>query len=47
MQTNDQIKDMVRQKYSQIALQDKIDNTASCCGAGACSLETSNIMTDD
>ncbi|WP_276481080.1 arsenite methyltransferase [Paraflavitalea pollutisoli] len=47
MQTNEQIKDMVRQKYSVIALQDKTDNAASCCGAGSCSLETSNIMTDD
>ena len=38
---------MVRQKYSDIALQDKDSNAASCCGAGGCSIETANIMTDD
>lgn len=47
MQTPAQIKEMVRQKYSEIALQDKTDNTASCCGASCCSIETANIMTDD
>ena len=39
MQTNEQIKEMVRQKYSEIALQDKAVNAASCCGAGGCSTE--------
>lgn len=47
MQTTEQIKDMVRQKYSEIALQDKTDNAASCCGSGGCSTEVYNIMTDD
>jgi arsenite methyltransferase len=47
MQTTDQIKEMVRQKYSEIALQDKTDNAASCCGSSCCSIETANIMTDD
>ncbi|NML22414.1 arsenite methyltransferase [Pseudoflavitalea sp. G-6-1-2] len=47
MQTTEQIKEMVRQKYSEIALQDKTDNAASCCGSGCCSIETANIMTDD
>jgi arsenite methyltransferase len=47
METSEQIKDMVRQKYSEIALHDKDDNQASCCGSGCCSIETSNIMTDD
>ncbi len=47
MQTTDQIKEIVRQKYSEIALQDKTDNAASCCGSGGCSIETANIMTDD
>jgi SAM-dependent methyltransferase len=47
MQTQDQIKEMVRQKYAEIALQDKDSNAASCCGAGGCSIETANIMTDD
>ncbi len=30
------IKEMVREKYSQIALQSKDDNAASCCGATDC-----------
>ncbi|MFT3824181.1 MAG: arsenite methyltransferase [Chitinophagaceae bacterium] len=47
MNTDQQIKDMVKQKYSEIALQDKADNAASCCGAGGCSTEVYNIMTDD
>src|ERR1700744_700986 len=47
MEKTEQIKDMVREKYSAIALQDKEDNAASCCGSGCCSIETANIMTDD
>lgn len=47
MQTEDQLKDMVRRKYSEIALQDKTTNQSSCCGAGGCSTEVYNIMTDD
>ncbi len=47
METSDQIKELVRQKYSEIALQDKADNMASCCGAGGCSTEVYNIMSDD
>jgi SAM-dependent methyltransferase len=47
METNDQIKDMVRQKYSDIALQDKDTNASSCCGSGGCSTEVYNIMSDD
>ncbi len=42
-----QVKNMVRQKYSEIALQDKESNQTSCCGSGCCSTEVSNIMTDD
>jgi len=47
MSTDAQIKDMVRQKYSEIALQDKDVNATSCCGAGGCSTEVYNIMSDD
>jgi Methylase involved in ubiquinone/menaquinone biosynthesis len=47
MQTDNQLKELVRQKYSEIALQDKDTNASSCCGAGGCSIETANIMTDD
>lgn len=47
METQDQLKEMVRQKYSEIALQDKENNQSSCCGAGTCSTEVYNIMADD
>lgn len=47
MSTDNEIKDMVKQKYSEIALQDKSANAASCCGSGCCSTEVYNIMTDD
>ena len=47
MQTDAQLKDLVRQKYSEIALQDKETNMTSCCGGGCCSTEVSNIMSDD
>lgn len=47
MSTQEQLKEIVRQKYSEIALQDKEANQSSCCGAGGCSTEVYNIMTDD
>ncbi|MDO6430559.1 arsenite methyltransferase [Flavitalea sp. BT771] len=47
MATNEELKDLVRQKYSEIALQDKETNQASCCGSGCCSTEVYNIMSDD
>lgn len=42
-----ELKELVRQKYSAIALQDKEENKASCCGATCCSTEVYNIMSDD
>ena len=47
MKTDEELKELVRQKYGEIALQDKEFNQASCCGAGGCSTEVYNIMTDD
>ncbi len=47
MQTDQELKELVRQKYSEIALQDKETNAASCCGSGCCSTEVYNIMSDD
>lgn len=47
MQTEEQLKELVKQKYSEIALQDKNTNAASCCGASCCSTEVYNIMSDD
>jgi arsenite methyltransferase len=47
MQTDEQLKELVRQRYSSIALQDKETNQSSCCGSGCCSTEVYNIMSDD
>lgn len=47
MQTEQELKNIVRQKYSEIALQDKETNEASCCGSTCCSTEVYNIMSDD
>jgi arsenite methyltransferase len=47
MQTSEELKKIVREKYSEIALQDKETNRSSCCGAGGCSTEVYNIMSDD
>jgi arsenite methyltransferase len=48
METSEKaLKELVKQKYSEIALQDKEDNQASCCGATCCSTDVHNIMSDD
>ncbi|MFN8299296.1 MAG: arsenite methyltransferase [Chitinophagales bacterium] len=47
MQTDNELKELVKQKYSEIALQDKATNQSSCCGAGGCSTEVYNIMSDN
>lgn len=49
MKTNEEVKEMVKQKYSEIALQDKASNAASCCGAtsACCGDEVYSIMSED
>ncbi|MFN9492898.1 MAG: arsenite methyltransferase [Sphingobacteriales bacterium] len=47
METQEKLKALVKEKYTEIALQDKETNQSSCCGAGGCSTEVYNIMTDD
>ncbi len=47
MSNDTELKELVRQKYSEIALQDKETNMSSCCGAGGCSTDVYNIMSDD
>jgi SAM-dependent methyltransferase len=47
MKTEAELKEIVRQKYSEIALQEKETNMSSCCGAGGCSTEVYNIMSED
>lgn len=46
MKSNEEIKNIVREKYAEIALQDKDTNMTSCCGAGGCNTEVYNIMSD-
>lgn len=45
--SNEELKTIVREKYSEIANQDKAVNMSSCCGAGGCSTEVYNIMSED
>jgi ubiquinone/menaquinone biosynthesis C-methylase UbiE len=47
METENDLKEIVKQKYAEIALQDKETNESSCCGSGCCSTEVYNIMSDD
>jgi arsenite methyltransferase len=54
MKTQEDVKEMVKQKYSEIAclpdrqaLQDKETNASSCCGSGCCSTDVYNIMSED
>lgn len=47
MTSEQELKEIVRRKYSEIALQDVAANQSSCCGAGGCSTEVYSIMTDD
>src|SRR6188508_2524286 len=46
MKNETEIKELVREKYSQIASQSKNQNARSCCGATGCG-DVYNIMADD
>ncbi len=47
MQTESELKALVKEKYSEIADQSREQNASSCCGAGGCSTEVYNLMADD
>jgi len=48
MKNETEIKELVKEKYSQIASQSKNQNASSCCGATGCGgEEVYNIMADD
>lgn len=47
MQNEQELKELVKEKYGQIAMQEKTANMSSCCGAGNCSTEVYNIMSED
>ncbi len=47
MENNSKLKELVKEKYSEIALQTKEQNQTSCCGAGSCGTGTYTIMSED
>jgi arsenite methyltransferase len=47
MQTNEELKQLVKEKYSQIADQSKTTNASSCCGATGCGTIDYTVMADD
>ena len=48
MKNEAQLKELVKEKYSEIATQSKETNVSSCCGATGCgSNDVYNIMADD
>jgi arsenite methyltransferase len=47
MKTSEELKEIVKEQYSKIAMQDKGDNAASCCGATPTSNKVYNIMMED
>jgi arsenite methyltransferase len=46
-ETSEQLKEIVKEKYSQIAEQSKGTNESSCCGATGCSTVDYVVMADD
>ena len=47
MKSNQQLKQLVKEKYNTIAERSTAENKASCCGSGDCAQDVANIMTDD
>ncbi|MDP3665377.1 MAG: arsenite methyltransferase [Sediminibacterium sp.] len=47
MQTENELKELVKEKYGEIAGQSRTQNASSCCGSGACSDEVYNLTADD
>lgn len=47
MKTEQELKNVVKERYARIAEQDKAENASSCCGATSPSNKVYNIMMDD
>lgn len=47
MKNSEEIKQVVREKYSEIAQQSKTQNASSCCGVGRCNSVDYTIFSDD
>lgn len=47
METKEDVKKMVKEKYGQIALQSYTENAGSCCGTGGCATVDYTVFSDD
>lgn len=47
METSEKLKQIVKEKYSQIAHQSKEQNESSCCGAGGCSTVDYSVFSEN
>ena len=47
MKTENEIKQVVKEKYAEIALQSKTVNEASCCGVGSCTGVDYTVFSED
>lgn len=47
MKNAEELKQIVKDKYSEIALQSKTENETSCCGAGGCSTVDYAVFAED
>ena len=47
MKKEQELKDIVRERYTKIAEQEKVENASSCCGATTPTNKVYNIMMDD
>ncbi|MBL4593956.1 MAG: arsenite methyltransferase [Flavobacteriales bacterium] len=47
MKTSEELKEVVREKYSEIANQSKEENETSCCGAGECCTVDYAVFAED
>ena len=47
MKTSEELKNVVKEKYTEIANQSKEENEASCCGVGGCSTVDHAVFAED
>ena len=47
MENSELLKNLVKEKYSEIANQTKLQNETSCCGVGGCSTVDYAVFADD
>lgn len=47
MKTSEELKNVVKEKYTEIANQSKEENEASCCGVGGCSTVDYAVFAED